>query len=271
MNNYKNYLTIKGYSKRTISEHLNALKLFEKYLDQEGLNVVEISYTDLLGYIETLTKQQLATSTKKLRIGIIKKYFNYLSKEGMITENPVVDVQIKKETSKVMFNTLEAEELDQTYDAFNESEVALKYKVILGLIIYQGLSTSDLKRILITDINLNQCVIHLPETNRSRERIIPLNAKQVFPIVGYSNEIKGEKLFNQWIHNLLVELKKQLETQTNFKGSINDLRVSRIMLWIKQHNLRKTQYLCGFKYISSLDQYRISEVEGLRKKLEACF
>lgn len=123
---------------------------------------------------------------------------------------------------------------------------------------------------MITDINLDNGTITIPEGTRTNERIIPLDAKQMMPIIQYISLKKGEKLFDARMQDMLRQLNKNL----SLKGSTihtGTLRTSRIVLWLKHYNVRKVQYLGGFRYLSSLDKYRINEVDNLRKKLESCF
>ena len=46
---------------------------------------------------------------------------------------------------------------------------------------------------------------------------------------------------------------------------LNQLRQSRITLWIKQHGLRKTQYMAGFKRVENVERYRQQDSEDLRQ------
>ena len=44
-------------------------------------------------------------------------------------------------------------------------------------------------------------------------------------------------------------------------------RVSVMMKWLKQSNLRQVQYLAGHRYISSTEAYQQNEMEGLREEV----
>ena len=271
MEKYRSYLLAKGYQNSTITEHLSIIHDLSIYLDAENVKVAETSYNDVISYIHNLEKKGLATSTKKIRISVLKKYFQFLIITGKIKDNPILGVKLKVATRRIITATLTNTELDDIYHEYTKKTSDTKSIVLLGLIIYQGLTSSDIKSLLVTDIHVEKGVIYVPETGRSNERLLPLDVKQVFPLVSHINLKRGEKLFDHILNNLLATLIQRLKNQVGYQGAINELRVSRIMLWIKQHNLRKVQYLCGFKYISSLEKYRVSEIEDLRRKLEACF
>jgi len=53
--------------------------------------------------------------------------------------------------------------------------------------------------------------------------------------------------------------------------SSQQLRASRIILWLRLHSIIEVQYFTGFKYLSSLESYRMADVEGLRGAIEDGF
>ena len=265
---FKDYLIQKGYSKRTIAEDLRSIKGFELFIDKNNIKQSEISYNDVVEYLSVLNN--LSIGTRKNRLQTVKKYCDFLVKIEILTQNPVIHLNIKREAKKVVLSSLGEDDLDTIYRDFAEIfHVNIKYKILLGLIIYQGLSSNEIKRLLITDFNFDKGIIELPDLNRSNGRIMPLNVKQLLPLINYCNNKNGEMLFECNVSNMHYLLNKHLKQVTEY--NYNVLRESRIILWLRQYGVRKAQYLGGFKYISSLEKYRVSEVEGLRKKLEACF
>jgi len=279
MNEYKSHLTNKGYANLTIREHLRVIKELDIYLDKENITAAEMGYNDVLAYISYIHKKGVSASTQRNRITILKSYFNYQIKQGQRTDNPALDVKLKPSRRTVVSNMLTMEQLDELYNVFlnqpsrtNIAAIAHKrHSIILGLMIYQGLNTTDLKRLLVTDINLEEGIIKLPESKRTNPRIIALEAKQMLPIMQYINTKKGERMFVDSMHNTQAFILKKIAKITGERVTSQQIITSRVVIWLKQYNLRKVQYLCGFKYISSLEKYRVSSVDDLREKLEKCF
>lgn len=280
MDNYESYLKEKQYSSRTIIAHLNGVNKFKLYMSKENLTISIIDYNDILEYVSKLNKRNIKPSTQKIKIGILKTYFNYLLKTGKVNHNPVLDVKINGSKNNTIINALTEDQLEAIYSTFTNYEskwkerdekAHTKHCVVLGLIIYQGLSSSELNRLLITDFNLQQGTLVLPEGNRSGERILKLDIQQLYFLTQYFNDNIGEKLIQGSTRILLETVTHKLQRVTTSNYTIKQLRESRIVIWLRQHGLRKTQYYGGFKYISSLEKYRISEIEDLRKKLEDCF
>lgn len=282
-NNYKKYLINKGYAKRTITEHQSILKDFEQYLEQENVSIAATTYNDVTAYITKLRNQGLQTSTQNNRLTVLKVYFNYLlslsqeNNSDQLKDNPALDVKVNSKQTSIITNILTESSLEALYDTFcnyegqypkRDKQAHIKHCVALGLIIYQALSLNELNRLLVTDFQLQQGVITIPESSRSNERILKLEAKQLYLLTIYTNSKQGEKLFDGLTRGILETLTKKLQRITTDSYTIKQLRTSRIMLWLKQYGIRKAQYNCGFRYISSLEKYSVNEVEELRKKLE---
>ena len=49
---------------------------------------------------------------------------------------------------------------------------------------------------------------------------------------------------------------------------LNPVHESVITRWLKQYNLRKTQYLAGHQYLSSTEAYQKSDLEGLQEVVQ---
>ena len=65
----------------------------------------------------------------------------------------------------------------------------------------------------------------------------------------------------------LHEIAKELKTLNNNFTDVKQIRTSVIIHWLKQYNLRKTQYLAGHKYISSTERYVQDDLESLHETI----
>jgi len=71
--------------------------------------------------------------------------------------------------------------------------------------------------------------------------------------------------------NQLNYIKNSLEKLLQKEVNIQQLRASRIILWLRLHSIIEVQYFTGFKYLSSLESYRMADVESLRGVIEEGF
>jgi site-specific recombinase XerD len=66
------------------------------------------------------------------------------------------------------------------------------------------------------------------------------------------------------ISNTLAVLVKQLHQIDHRVETLDQLRASVIVHWLKLHNLRKVQVMAGHRYISSTEAYQASNLDTLK-------
>ncbi len=251
-----------------------------------GTTAETIDYKTFLKYIEHLRKGQLKPRTLQTYIGNLKIYFNYLVEENYRQQNSIKDLNIKGIKRTIIHNTLEFEELEDLYYSYPTNkgkEIARKRnKIIIGLLVYQGLNTRDLQLLEVENVQLYKGKITIPGTKKSNSREIELKPFQLMEFMEYINEIRPRilretnKATEQLLlpigrsfklHNTINKLSKDLKQINNSFTDIKQIRTSVIIHWLKQNGLRKTQYLSGHKYISSTERYQQDDLESLHETI----
>jgi len=276
MKAFKTYLIKSKFTGATIDDCLRNLNSFSSWCEDEKLNIIKINYSDLLSYIKTLRKNDFSNNTINQKINSIRQFYKFKIQQGKIKTNPALNLNLKGKTKKKLFTPLKDYEMDNIYqymldyDPQNNRKSLFVIKrdaVLLGFIIYQCLSNKDLAILQTKDINLKQGTIYIPATKRSNERILQLNANQILPLINYLNDINEEQLFKGRMNDIIQAIFKKLKP----KISMQQLRSSRIALWLKQHNIRQVQYYAGFKLLSSIEYYTEQQIDGLKKEVEKYF
>ena len=85
--------TVENITKITEENYICNLELFFRYVKHRDYKI--ITQEDILKYMEHLKKQELAPSTIKKKITIIKGLFNWLVLQEKITVSPFQKVRIK--------------------------------------------------------------------------------------------------------------------------------------------------------------------------------
>ncbi|MCL6220156.1 tyrosine-type recombinase/integrase [Zunongwangia pacifica] len=287
--NYEKYLEQNNYSKTTIEHYLKRFKEFTAWSKKYGIKATEIDYKTCLKYVKYLQQKRIQVQTINNHIVTLRNYFDYLIEANKRAENPIEEVSVKGTVKRVMHNLLDADELEDLYysfetDSFNKYSnykarlSAKRNKIITGLIVYQGLNTTNLKSLLLEHLQLYKGKIYVPSTRRNNAREMELKPWQVMNLLEYINEIRPEIAKYNQIHsdellipqnhfNDLVQrgIVKRLKAINQKAGNINHLRASVIVNWLKQFNMRKVQYLAGHKYISSTESYKQNNLESLHE------
>jgi len=283
MNNFGKYLLEKDYSITTAEGHISRANNFRQWLKEENIPLGQLSYGDVLLYIKQCTARGNSKRTLQVLVNTLKHYFNYLVEEGDLTANPAERILIKGVRRRIIYNILEIEELEEIYHNYKNKGLAGKRnKIILGLIIYQGLNAKELGKLEPQDIKLREGEIYIPGSRRSNSRELQLQAHQVIDIMDYINETRklilavagkeSSKLFislgeADQFRSIIDKLMRALRKQDSRVKDMKQLRASVIVHWLKHYNLRKVQYLAGHRYISSTEKYQANNLEDLQEEI----
>lgn len=303
MGNFKKYLESKDMSTSTIEFYYNNLIQFIRWTETENLESEQCTYNELLDYIRHLRKKQVKPSTVQKQVKTLEHYYNWLISEEARQDNPAMNISIRGIKRKHLYNIINRKELETLYHNYvippEESPdknqnwykrtllAARRNKIIIGLMVFQGLSTHDLKKITTDHVKLRQGKIHIPSGRKRNERDLTLEPHQVLDLMEYititRNEIlsltgeqsdnlivstraatKTGKKINHIMENLIINIKKQNPDITD----LMQIRASVITYWLKLHNLRQVQHMAGHRYISSTERYLINDIEDLQEEIE---
>lgn len=285
MTEYRNYLQKESYSSSTIESYIKGAENFIKWCKRNHTKPDLIDYKTFLKYIKYLQRKATTKKTIKHKIGTIKIYFKYLLSENYRIDNPVENINIKGVKRIINYNLLDAGELEDLYYSFETDKYQEEYhkytlkraKVIIGLIVYQGLNTTDLSNLQIEYLQLSKGKIYVPSTRRSNARELELKPWQIMEFMEYANEVRpiiqnkignhSEQLFNTnaRFNAIVYQIFKKLKKYNQKAENIKQIRASVITNWLGQYNLRKVQYLAGHRYISSTERYLQDDLENLHE------
>jgi len=295
---YKNYLEKNGYTTKSIPTYLKAQNQFREWCVSYGTTVETIDYKTFLKYIEHLRNPRgersrtIKPRTLKTYVCNLKIYFDYLVALGFRVENSIQKINIKGVKKEVIHNILSSDELEDLYQSYNTTKGNLlarkRNKIMLGLLVYQGLTTQNLQQLQVENVQLYKGKIDILGTKKSNGRQLELKPWQLMELMEYINEVRPkileqrtriersrneetEQLFlplgsSLKLQNSLSKITKELKINHKFID-VKQIRASVIVNWLKQHNLRKVQYLAGHRYISSTEHYQQDDLESLHKTI----
>ncbi len=240
-------------------------------------------YADVLAYMKHCQKNGTTQRTVQNYLNMIKHFYDYLIEEGKIEINPVAGIKVQGVKRKILYHIFQPKDLHAIYNSFEINRLTDKRdKVMLGLLVYQGLKTEELGKLEVNNVKMKEGKIEIPGGRKSNARTLQLESHQVLEMYDYilqvrkeildRSQTKTENLFigldggsnvSPFTHYMLVKLGKKFKGIENAK----QLRASVIMKWLKQYNLRQVQYLAGHRYISSTEAYQQNEMEGLSEEV----
>ena len=247
-----------------------------------GTTKESIDYKTFLKYVEELKKTKIKINTLQSYIGNLKIYFNYLQEENYRADNPIQNINIKGRIKTVVSNVLTADELEDLYYSYetkNQDIARKRNKIMIGLLVYQGIKVNELEQLKEEHIELYKGKIHIPRTTKSNGRTLELKPWQLMEMMEYIQQIRPqlapkneENLFtssygNSNLNNVMSRINKELKLINYSYQNAIQIRNSVIVNWLKQYNLRKAQYLAGHRYISSTEHYKQDNLESLHEMI----
>jgi len=296
---FNRYLIAKGFSAKSIQSMLVVFNQYLQWLVKENMEIAEISYNDLLLFMKHCQHKGMSQRTIKHYIIVVRHFYDYLVSETRIAINPVINITIKGIKRKVLYHILDPHELQILYNSYqDDSPKGIRSKVMLGLLVNQGLKTEELAKLQVKDIDLRAGKIIVPGGRKSNGREMQLASHQVMELYEYVLQARkkiqqlppkrkqhkpqeteqlfiaegGHKAnFSNYMTQLMIKLRKINPSILNAKQaclSVRQIRASVITKWLKQYNLREAQYLAGHRFISSTESYLENDVEELKEEVQ---
>lgn len=303
MNNlmkFNEYLQIKGYSKASAESSVRVVRFFAEWATTQNIyDLTEVSYSDVLSFVQHLNERNVARKTQVTYIKHLNHYYNFLRSEEGVKDNPASHIRIKGVKRKVLHHILTPEELDSIYKNYpvtieqkqgvnmppqGRNEMARRRnKVILGLLIYQGLNSGEIASLKLSDVKLREGKIYIASKKRSNRRTLQLQSYQLYDMIDYINTTRKKQMekagletdqlfFNEreakkfffMLQSLLNFIRKQNPKVKN----LEQIRASVITHWVKIYDLRKAQYLAGHKYVRTTETYKQNNLDDLKADIK---
>jgi integrase/recombinase XerD len=278
---FKAWLEGQRNGQSTIRQKLNYTGYFLRWMEGEGLTEPGTAYNDLLVFIDSCRMENKSKKHINTMLRSIRNYYDYLKSTGEAMINPAANLYLKGVRHKLPHDILSLESLQQLYQSYpvidNRSK---RNKIILGILIYQGITSDELMRLTTADIKLQEGKIFVSGSKHSNSRKLELKPFQVMDLHEYINRIRPglivkptDQLFismegcvnlKNSLHHLFRALKR---TNPGIKNA-KQIRASVITAWLKTYNLRQVQYMAGHRYVSSTERYQLNNLEGLKDQVD---
>jgi site-specific recombinase XerD len=277
---FEQYLQAGRYSAHTIYHYLLYAGVFTDWLNQEQLTGEHATYNDVIAFMRYLSEKGKSKRRVHSQLNILRHYFKYLITEGLREDNPAAGIYVQGIVRKLPGNLLPLEELEELYRRYQlQLNVDPAKKIMLGLLVYQGLQTEEITRLEAVHIRLKEGKVFIKGTSYSNERWLPLQAHQVAELQEYiqASQFK-EGIFlarpvradgsKRNISNRMKHMITQLQKLDPRVINVNQIRSSVITFWLQRYNLRQVQYMAGHKYVSSTERYQVLNSDDLQNELQ---
>ena len=279
MQGYKSYLRQKQFGARTIKTYCRSVAKLGAYLEGMQAEISGLDQIDILVYLDSLRHSGLCQASVRSELRGLKSYYGYLVASGLIVSSPVRDLHMGKERYSFKYPFLSAQELRGLYNGYATcSPESYRNKVLLGMLVYQGLRSPELSALAVRDIDLEQGQVYVRSQGKYLSRSLALASVQIMSISDYIREkrprllgyrgMESDRLFlgsggSSKTANVQSKVIGELKKKGGLVGGFEQLHSSVIANWLKVYDIRKVSYMCGHRYLSSTQRYDLLDPQGL--------
>jgi len=295
---FTSYLQALGNGENTIRQKMNYAGYFLKWLESERLRPEDARYNDLLNFMDYCNLEGNSRRHINSKLRSIRNFYQYLKKHNPDISNPALNLYVKGIRHRLPSGIISYPVLESLYQSYpNKTLREKRNRVILGLLIYQGVTTGELHWLEPGHVKLKQGKIHIPGTRKSNHRELELKPFQILELHEYLTETRpkilneitaprparkpykmnqkrlNDQLFisisgSENIKNSLLHMFRTIQKTHPQLQSPKQIRASVITWWLKNFNLRQVQYMAGHKYVSSTERYQLNNLDKLQEQLE---
>lgn len=287
---FAHWLQQKGFAASGRERIQRLAENFALWCEKENIPLLEVTYNEMLSYMGYCRGRGIKPISAQKILIALKHYYSFLLSEKDIADNPCTNVEVRGIKRKQLHETFTPEELENIYRTYAAMSIGnsgmgshithKRNKVILGLIIYQGVRTQELADLKLKSLNLRDGKITIEGALKTEERELKLEAHQVYELMDYVNEtrklilaISGketDKLFtsigsSENFGNVMQKLMEQLRKLFPRLRDVKQLHASVITNWLKLYDVRKVQYMAGHRYVSSTEAYQVNNMDNLKE------
>lgn len=265
------------YSENTIAAYRNDLNQFLEYLEhQAGASLAawaDVDEDDIQAYLTHMKhkEQPYASSTIARKVAAIKSFFNYLTAQAIVDENPTVEIESPK-VKKRLPQTLNLSQVERLLEAPSGSEAAknLRDVSLLNVLYETGMRVTEVVSLQLDDLDLERATLSSP-TRQGEARAIPIADTTVSLLTEYLAagrpqlardateralflNHRGEKLTRQGLWLIIKGYARQagLDTDVTPHTLRHSFAVHRLSRGLK---LEEIQHLLGHANISTTQIY----------------
>ena len=269
---------LQGCSKQTVDSYMFAINHFLRM----NPKAKRYKYKNIVEYMEEIRQRQPNAKYRVAILSAIKKYYDYLVISGYRQDHPCKKLNIKVNSNQAVQvqDLFSSEELQLLLTRENRYEnLDTRNNVLLNLLIYQGLTSDEIIKLNIQDIDLDAGTIYIKASNNLNRRKLSLLAKQILLFSKYINEIRpkmlrtttdkliigklGKPITVDSIHAMIEPL-KPLFSDKNLNPKT--IRMSVVCNWLNEKKLplETVQELAGHKWPGTTEKYL--KVDSLQQR-----
>jgi integrase/recombinase XerD len=176
------YEQVRHYSARTVYSHTKMLKRFRLFCQELGITQIrQVTRAVILNYQTFLYHHRkrdgcaMTVGTQKHWLGVVKKLFTYLTKEGLALYNPAADMEMPRAEMRLPKTILSHEDIEAIMNVPDlDTPLGLKDRAMLETLYSTGIRREELCNLNKGDIDFDRGVVRVIQGKGNKDRFSPI-------------------------------------------------------------------------------------------------
>ncbi|AZU49323.1 tyrosine recombinase XerD [Aeromonas hydrophila] len=179
----------RGLSDNTVSSYRTDLEKFALWLDEQGGSLLLAGLDDIQHYLAWRVDQQFAASSTARFLSALRRFYQYLNREKLRSDDPTVLLEGPKLPKKLPSDLSEAEVEALLQAPLVDEPLELRDKAMLELLYATGLRVSELVGLTAEHVSLRQGLVRVVGKG-NKERLVPMGEEAVHWLERYYREAR---------------------------------------------------------------------------------
>ena len=162
----------KNASPHTILNYRRDLEEFLGFLKQKSVTLPQVDRLVLRSYLSFLRERNLSRSSINRQISTLKTFFRFLTREGLISQNPTTILSLLKAEKRLPVFMSEEEVTNLIESLHSRDALGLRDRAILEVLYSGGARVSELAGINLEDLDLLGGVIKVMGKGKKKRLIL---------------------------------------------------------------------------------------------------
>lgn len=179
MTQYLNYLSFERQaSKHTLSSYARDLQAWQVYCNTHHLqDPSAVQFTHVQQFMAQEHRRGLAAKSVQRRLSAVRSLFNYLTRQGIIKDNPSKGLRPPKAPRKLP-QVLDVDEAVRLVELPTAGVLGMRDRALLELLYSSGLRVSELCSLTWQNLDLDDCLVTVLGKG-SKTRMVPIGSHAI--------------------------------------------------------------------------------------------
>ncbi|MFV0559728.1 MAG: tyrosine recombinase XerC [Enterococcus sp.] len=173
---YRYLIIERGYSEKTKTAYEEDIQDFQEFLKESGdMDMEKVTHLDVRVYLSYLADKKYSRNTVSRKIASLRSFYNFLTKQEIIKENPFAYVHLKKKNLRLPRFFYE-NEMQALFDSVTgDKPLEIRNRALLEVLYGSGIRVSECSQLKVKDLDF-QSEVMLVHGKGNKERYVPLGS-----------------------------------------------------------------------------------------------